>query len=141
MLLVPVEDRQSKLRPAADRVFLRCDDKGCTLCQAGHERRFSDVQTALESARKSREMETATIEIWQGGEYICCVTPLSSPRSQSDFPGISAPRLVSDAGLATIERYANRVARILFATAGPLFWLALLAVTVAASFGWQLLRP
>ena len=141
MLLVPVKDRQSKLRPAADRVLLRCDDKGCTLCQAGNERRFSDVQTALNSARQSREMATATIEIWQGREYICCVTPLPSQRSQSDFPSISAPRLISDTGLAAAERYANRMARISLATAGPLFWLALLVVMVAASLGWQLLGP
>jgi hypothetical protein len=91
MLLVPVDDRQSKLRPAADRVFLRCDDKGWKLCRADSERRFPDVQPALDCARRSREMETATIEIWQGGEYICCVTPLSSQRSQADFPRYLPP--------------------------------------------------
>jgi hypothetical protein len=141
MLLVPVEDRASKQRRAADRVLLRCDNKGCTLCQADHERRFPDVQTALDCARQSREMEAATIEIWQGGEYICCVAPRSWERSEADFPSISAPRLVSDAGLAAAERYTNRMAQILMATAGPLFWLALLVVMIAASLGWQLLHP
>jgi hypothetical protein len=141
MLLVPVEDRQSKQRLAVNRIFLRCDDKGCTLCRAGSQRRFSDVQAALDCARQSREMETATIEIWQGGEYICCVAPRSWERSEADFRSISAPRLVSDAGLAAAERYTNRMAQILMATAGPLFWLALLVVMIAASLGWQLLRP
>ncbi len=141
MLLVPVEDRQSKQRLAADRVFLRSDDKGCTLCRPDSERRFPDVRTAIDCVRQSREMGAATIEIWQDGEYICCVTPLLSPRGQADIANNSAPWLVSDAGLAAAERYANRIAQILVATAGPLFWLALLAVLIAASLGWHLLRP
>lgn len=141
MLPVPVEDRQSKQRPAVERVFLRCDDKGATLCRPDSERRFPDVRTAIDCARQSREMGASTIEIWQDGEYICCVTPLSSPRSQADFANNSAPWLVSDAGLAAAEHYANRIAQILVATAGPLFWLALLGVVIAASLGWQFLLP
>lgn len=68
------------------------------------------------------------------------LAPRSWERSEADFPSISAPRLVSDAGLAA-ERHANRIAQLLMATAGPLFWLALLVVMIAASLGWQLLRP
>ena len=41
--------------------------------------------------------------------------------------------------LMIAERYANRAARALMATAGPLFWMALVFIAVAASLGWRLL--
>jgi hypothetical protein len=135
-LLAPVRDRQPRPKSVADRVFLRCDDKGCTLSGSASERRFPDLQTAIDCARHARDTQEATIEIWQGGEYICCVTPKSWRHSE---PGIAAPRLVPDSMLIAAERHANRAARILMATAGPLFWLALMVVALAASLGWRLL--
>jgi hypothetical protein len=140
MLLVPTEDRQIRTPAAPNRVLLRCDDNGCTLSAANAERRFPDLQTALDCAHHSRDTETATIEVWQAGQYICCVTPKSWRKSEVEFPSFTAPRLVPDSMLVAAERHANRAARILLATAGPLFWLALVVVVVAASLGWRLLR-
>jgi hypothetical protein len=135
MPLALVKVRQT----APDRVRLYCDDKGCVLSGVGSERRFTDVQTALDCAGRAPETQGSTIEIWQGGQYICCVAPRSLELGAADFPSISARRLVSDAGLAAAERYANRIARILMETAGPIFWLALVVVVLAASLGWRLL--
>lgn len=139
MLLVPAEDRWLRSQAVPNRVLLRCDDKGCTLSAPNSERRFPDLQTALDCARLSRDTKGATVEVWQGSQYICCVTPKSWRTSEAEFPSFTAPRLVPDSMLIAAERHANRAARILLATAGPLFWLALLVVAVAASLGWRLL--
>jgi len=138
MLLVPVEGRETERRPAPERVLLRCDDTGCTLCQAVAQRRFPDVQAALDFARRSRETKAAIVEIWQHGQYICCVMPRSGPDGDQRFPGIAGPRLVSDSALDVAERFANRVARFLMGAAGPVFWLALAVALLAASLGWRL---
>jgi hypothetical protein len=139
MLLVPLEERQAVngVRPT-DRVLLRCDEKGCTLSSGKFEQRFSDPQTAMEYARRSRETATATIEIWQDGQYICCSAPPSTQRSEAEF--LSGPRLFSDARLAAADRRANHVGRALMATAGPIFWLCLVVLVVATALGWQLIR-
>ena len=79
-----VETRPTRPAFASRRVLLTCDDGsgGWTLSCGDPARRFPDINTALDCARRSGEVKTATIEIWQGGEYICCV-PLrpSSVRS------------------------------------------------------------
>jgi hypothetical protein len=137
MRLVPAEDRQFHSHAVPDRVLLRCDDKGCTLSASDSERRFPDLQTALDCARRSRDTEAATIEVWQGGQYICCMAPRSWQRKAADSS--ARPRLISDSVLIAAERHTNRAARVLMATAGPLFWLALLVVVTAASLGWRLL--
>lgn len=141
MLLVPRDARRGieSGRPVA-RVLLRCDEKGCTLSGGRFERRFQDPQTAIDSARQSGDTASATIEIWQDGQYICCKTPPSLQPSDAEFPDLSAPKLLSDARLAAAERCANRIGRALMATAGPIFWLCLVVMMVAASLGWQLLR-
>jgi hypothetical protein len=136
-----VKDRQTQRQAIPDRVRLYCDDNGCTLSGAGSEQRFPDVQTALDCAGQARDTLESTIEIWQGGQYICCVAPRSWERSNADFPRLYAPRLGSDAGIAGLERCANRIAQILMATAGPMFWLALLLGVTASILGWQLLLP
>ena len=141
MLLVPRDACRGieSGRPLA-RVLLRCDETGCTLSGGRFERRFRDLQTAIDSARQSGDTATATIEIWQDGQYICCKTPPSLQCSDTEFPDLSAPRLISDAWLAAAERYANHIGRVLMAAAGPIFWFCLVAMVVAASLGWQLLR-
>jgi hypothetical protein len=146
-LLAAAEDREARrralphhqTRAATGRVLLRCDGTGCTLFSPDTVLRFPDLQTALDCARGSRDPEAATIEVWQEGEYICCMAPRSGQQSAADFPSGAGPRLVPDSILIAAERHANRAARILMATAGPLFWLALLLVIVAASLGWRLL--
>jgi hypothetical protein len=141
MPLALVRDRQTRRQTVPSSVRLYCDDDGCTLSGMGSERRFPDVQTALDCAGRARDRNVSTIEIWQGGQYVCCVAPRSWERSEADFPSISASGLDSDAALAAAERYANRMARILMATAGPISWLALLVAVIAASLGWQFLLP
>jgi hypothetical protein len=138
MPLAPAYERRTRSHAVPDRVFLHCDDKGCTLSAPDTERRFPDLQKALDCARHSRDLDAATIEIWQGGQYICCVAPRSWQR-QDNASSVAAPRLVSESRLAAAERHANRAARILLATAGPLFWLAMVALLVAASLGWRML--
>jgi hypothetical protein len=142
MLLVPREGRRAVngVWPT-HRVLLRCDEKGCTLSSGKLEQRFSDPQTAMEYAQRSRETATATIEIWQGDQYICCKAPSSPHGGDAEFPDLSAPTLLSDARLAAVERYANHIGRALMATAGPVFWLCLVVMMVAAGLGWQLFRP
>jgi hypothetical protein len=141
MPLALVKDRQTQRQTFPDCVRLYCDDNGCTLSGLGLERRYPDVQTALDSATQACDPKEPAIEIWQGDQYICCVTPRSWVRSEMRFPSISAPALVSDARLAVAERYANRIARVIMATAGPIFWLALLLIVIAGSLGWQFLLP
>ena len=140
MLLVLPEDRRvvENGRPMS-RVVLSCDQTGCTLTGGRFDQRFPDLQSAIESAHKSGETAMATIEIWQDGQYICSKAP-SPQLSDADFPNLSAPRLLSHAQLAAAERCANRAGRALMAAAGPFFWLCLVMMVVAASFGWQLLR-
>jgi len=137
MLLSPVKDRPPP-PSAANRVFLSCDETGCTLSGVSAERRFPDVQKALDCARRSRETEAATTEIWQGGQYICCVAPRSPRPGAAGFPSIGGPSIVPGPWLMAAERHANWAARVLLAAAGPLFWMALV-LAIAASLGWRLL--
>jgi len=132
----PVDAEKPPERSATiiDRVVLSCDD-GCHWMLCGQDaivREFACFEEALDGARRSHSSGTGTVEIWQSGEYICCL-PLNKwqPNDPLHGSGLRGP-----ARTAT-ERYANRVAEIIFATAGPLFWLALVFVAVAASLGWR----
>ena len=114
------------------RISLSCDDSGrWTL--AGHDSpacQFPDFEVALDEARQAPDAQRATIEVWRAHEYICCLPPGTLIRT--------APIGSKGRFFASAERYANRVAEVIFATAGPLFWLALMFVAVAASLGWRL---
>ncbi len=137
MLLAPLA-RPLRPQSGANRVLLSCDETGCTLSGGSGQRRFPDAQKALDCARRWRETEAATIEVWRNGQYICCLAP-PSPRGGDEFPGLGGPSIVPDTWLMAAERYANRAARVLMATAGPLFWMALMLGAVAAGLGWHLL--
>jgi hypothetical protein len=137
MLRASIKDRPPAQQFGANRVFLSCDETGCTLSGVSAERRFPDAQKGLDCARRLSEAEAAIIEIWQDGQYICCVPPRLR-RGEADFPSIGGPSIVSGPWLMAAERYANRAARALMATAGPLFWMALM-LAVAASLGGHLL--
>jgi hypothetical protein len=97
---------------------------------------FTDFNAALRSARKLPGSKDATIEVWQGGDYICCLSsdegPSRAPPYAEEIAGLRAPRF------SAAERHANRVAQVLLPVAGFLFWLALLVLAFAASFGWRL---
>jgi hypothetical protein len=96
---------------------------------------FADFNAALRSARTLPEAKDTLIEIWQGGEYICCLPadegPSRAPPYTEDIAGLHAPRF------SAAERQANRVARVLLPVVGLLFWLSLLGLAFAASFGWR----
>jgi hypothetical protein len=125
--------------PAPRRVLLRGDDAGWTLSGCNSDRRFLDIEAALECARQSGEVKTATIEIWQGGQYICCVPVRPWPDRTASAPSTDMPRLIPYPILTKAEWYANRAAEATFTRVGPLFWAALIGAVAAASFGWQLL--
>jgi hypothetical protein len=134
--LVPAEKYPERPATTGGRVILSCDDSGHWMLHGNGAvaREFSNFDEALDSARRSLRPTTGTVEVWQSGEYICCL-PLDRWRPSNSSYGAGRGR---PARTAT-ERYANRVAEIIFATAGPLFWLALVFVAVAASLGWRLL--
>lgn len=128
-------------RPPADwpPIVIHCDN-GRDWTLSGRDvvnRRFPAFEEALDGARdvEGEGAETAMVEVWQAGQYICRV-PLGDGRQ-----GVEPIRRPKDRGYAfgTSEQYANRVGEIIFATAGPLFWLALVLVAVDASLGWRLL--
>src|SRR5262249_31550971 len=128
--------RAARRQPAAS-VRLCCNASGnWTLSGANRTRsEFTDFDAALRSARKLPEAKDAMIEVWQGGEYICCLLsdegPSRAPPYADDIAGLHTPRY------SAAERQANRLARILLPVAGLLFWLALLGLAFAASFGWR----
>jgi hypothetical protein len=136
-----VETRCPRSEPASRRVLLSCDDSnvGWTLSCADPARRFPDIEAALECARQSPETKTATVEIWQGGQYICCMPVRPWPERGAATASGDAPRLIPYPLLTTAEWYANRAAEATFTRAGPLFWAALIGAVVAASLGWHLL--
>jgi hypothetical protein len=129
-------------RPQPDdpdpRVRLSSDDSGgWVLSGPGNPpRHFTDLGTALDTARRSPGTQDATIEVWQDSEYICCL-----PAEEHPYCGPGAPfgRAVPQGRVMTAaERYANRAAEVLMMTAGPLFWAALVVLVLAGSLGWRL---
>jgi hypothetical protein len=125
---------RSKTGAAATR--LSCDAGGNWSLIADEEpvRRFTDFEAALEGAHDAPGLKAATIEVWQGGEYICCL-PLKERARPANWIEVGPTR--SKRATST-EYYANRAARIVFAIMGPIFWLALMVVALAASMGWRL---
>jgi hypothetical protein len=115
---------------------LSCDAGGTWLLIAdeGPVRRFADFEAALDGAHDAPGLKAATIEVWQGGEYICCL-PLKERVRPPNWVGLDPGR---SKRTTRTEYYANRAARIVFAIMGPIFWLALMAVALIASMGWRL---
>ena len=127
-------------------VLLRCERMGRWTVSTGRAplARFSDFATALDCARRIPTTEPGTIEVWQGRNYICCLTRDCLPGDCSDgdeessgagFRARSAPR--ARGALAVAERYGDR-AQIAVDIGGPLLWLALVVLAVAGAFGWKL---
>jgi hypothetical protein len=121
---------------SAPRLCLRGDDGGgWTLTGFGRaDCRFTNFDAALDSARRIPGSNDATIEVWQGGEYVCCVPREAWPPPDGEAVGLKAPRS------ATVHRYANRAAEFLRPVVGFGFWLALMVVALSASLGWRFLR-
>jgi len=142
MNAVVLQKPRSRPEEAPRRVRLSCDDHGGWVVSAPGDRprRFPDVDTALDALREAPETQRTTVEFWQDGEYICCLVPEDRP---GDRPGLDtgdpfgrvtpSPRRLTPA-----EWYANRAAEAVAKIAGPLFWLALMALLLAASLGVRL---
>jgi len=118
------------------RVVLACDDAGAwTLsAQGAPARRFPDFEAALHCARRAPDAQSASIEVWERGQYVCCLPPDAWPHCH--VADKTAPAAETRA-LAVAERCANRVGQFLLSTAGPVFWVILLSATVVASLGWR----
>jgi hypothetical protein len=118
------------------RVVLACDDgAGWILTEQGHPaRRFPDFEAALHCARHAPATQSATIEVWERGQYVCCVPPGAWPHCR--VPDTAAPAREGRTWVI-VERCANRVGRFLLSTAGPAFWVVVLTAAVIASLGWR----
>jgi hypothetical protein len=103
--------------------------------QGAPARRFTDFEGALHGARCVPRIKSATIEVWERGEYVCCVPPDTWPNcrvADESVPAPGSPRLTAG------ERYANRAGQFLLSTAGPAFWIVLVAALIVASLGWRI---
>ena len=131
MTVAALERRPRRAKATAPRIILQNNGGDAwTVSDAHHlARRFTRFETALDSARDTAATQHGTLEIWQDGQYVCCVTPETVP----------PPHTPASPAFTAAERYANRVARVVFAVAGPVFWLALMVLALAASLGWRLL--
>jgi hypothetical protein len=77
--------RSGKKEDAA--ILLSSDDGGWTLTELDHPaRQFPNFEDALEGARQVPDWAKATIEIWQGGQYICYLPPQAwRPRPEASI--------------------------------------------------------
>jgi len=128
---------RSRAKPKADatRFTLSQNDDGWTLFQPdGRARQFDSFEAGIDGARECLAPQTVLIDVWQDGEYICCLPPEQWSRTVTATP-VASPRPL----FPKTDRFANRTARVVMNIAGPAFWLALIATAVTASLGWRLL--
>jgi hypothetical protein len=121
------------------RVVLSADEdgEGWILSEQGAPaRRFPDFEAALHCARRAPRTKSATIEVWDRGEYVCCLPPDAWPRCRAADE--TAPAIAERPALAAAERYANRAGQFLLSIAGPAFWIVVISAAVVASLGWRL---
>lgn len=112
--------------------MLSHDEAGWTLLQPdGRARQFATFEAGIDGAREAAPVPKTSIDVWQDGQYICCLPPEQWP--QSTHPA-AAPKPLFPA----TERHANRAAALLMPVAGVFFWLALVILTLAASLGWRI---
>lgn len=136
---LPFDKPRSPAREAPRRIRLSCDEGNWVLADLDPARRFNDIETALDCARGKPDTAAATVEIWQSGQYICCLPPQvwlprRTPQGKaSDAREPAPPRVASRA-----ERGAQRAATTIFGIAGPFFWGALLVALIAATLGGHL---
>jgi hypothetical protein len=134
-MTVHVLDRPRPRRQTDNRRFKLSHDKaGWTLFQPdGRARKFDSFEAGIDGAREFLAPRTVSIDVWQDGEYICCLPP---EQWRNCAPASS---VTTEAPLfPKAERCANRAARVLMGVAGPVFWLSMVAAVVAASLGWRL---
>lgn len=131
MTTVTVMRRPGRSHPTAPRIRLTCDSTGnWALVGSAAIRRYTDFESARDDAQRAANASAAAVEIWRGGEYVCCLPPEAAPATR---------RLRGEKDvLLTVERHADRAARIVMPIAGLLFWLSLMVIALAASLGWRL---
>lgn len=134
MISALAQVRDPGRRDPVPRLCLCGDNSGgWTLTGAGRaDCRFTDFDAALKNARHVPGSENATIEVWQSGEYVCCLPRKAEFRPDGDVASLHAPRM------AAVDRDANRAAEFLLPVVGYGFWLAILVLAMAASLGWRL---
>jgi hypothetical protein len=133
-MAIDVLERPSS-RPAPRRPQFRLshDEDGWTLLQPdGRARRFDTFEAGVEGAREAAPAPGMPLDVWQDGQYICCLPPEQWARSA--HPAATAPKPLSPA----TERHANYAARWPTGMAGTFFWPMLLVVALIASLGWRL---
>jgi len=119
------------------RVVLACDEDGdWTLSEPGAPaRQFPDFDAALRCARLTPHIQSATIEVWERGQYVCCLPSDSWPHCRATSK--AAPMRAEDHARTGAEQAANRVGRFLLSTVGPAFWIAVV-VALVMSLGWRI---
>jgi hypothetical protein len=134
-MTVHVLERPRTRRQTSNPHFaLSHDEDGWTLFQPdGRARQFDSFEAGIAGAREFLTPQTVSIDVWQDGEYICCLPPEQWSRAAQVATAASKPPLFPKA-----ERYANRLARVIMGVAGPVFWVAMVAAVLAASLGWRL---
>jgi hypothetical protein len=135
-MTIHVLERRPTRRPASSPHFtLSHDEDGWTLFQPdGCTRQFASLEAGIDGAREFPAPQTVSIDVWQDGEYICCLPP-----EQWSHVAPATAAAPQSPLFPTAERYANRFARVMMAVAGPVFWVAMVAAVLAASLGWRLL--
>jgi hypothetical protein len=135
MTVQALERSRTRRQPSLSHFTLSHDEDGWTLSRPdGDTRQFKTFEAGIDGAREFLAPGTVSIDVWQDGEYICCLPPQQwSHAAPATTAALEAPLF------PTAERYANRFARMVMGVAGPVFWVAMIAAVVAASLGWRLL--
>jgi hypothetical protein len=125
-----LERPRRRSAPARSHFTLRHEEAGWTLLQPdGRARQFATFEAGIDGVREAAPARKTPIDVWQDGQYICCLPPEQWPHSATAAPKPLFP---------ATERYANRAARWLMPMAGTFFWLALVIVALAAGLGSKL---
>ncbi|HTW52713.1 MAG TPA: hypothetical protein VME45_12570 [Stellaceae bacterium] len=119
--------------PRRPQFRLSHDEDGWTLLQPdGRTRRFDTFEAGIEGAREAAPAPKTPIDVWENGQYICCLPPEQWVRPAHPAATGAEPLFPST------ERHADRASGGLMRAAGTFFWLALLGVALIASLGWRL---
>jgi hypothetical protein len=128
-----LERPRTRQQTGSPHFTLSHDDDGWTLVQPdGRARQFKSFEAGVDGAREFLAPETVSIDVWQDGEYICCLPPEQWSHAAHATTAASLPLFPK------AERYANRFAQVMMGVAGPVFWVAMVAAVLAASLGWRL---
>ena len=133
MTVEAFERRHPGRTPISPHFTLSRDAKGWTLSRPdGHARRFDTFEAGIDGALEAGPVPEMPIDVWQDGQYICCLPTEQWPDAAPHAVALPKPLF------PTIDRHANQVARWLMGVAGPVFWMALVAIALTASLGWRL---